>query len=73
MRSVADDLRLEAANAVARLSVSARIALSLRLGDEDVARYRAAHGVSEASARRTLARARGIGRVPSRANDPGVS
>jgi hypothetical protein len=71
MRSVADGLRLDLANAVARLPVSARIALALRLGDQDVALYRAAHGVSEAAGRRTLSRARGVGRLPSRSNDPG--
>jgi hypothetical protein len=35
MRSVADDLRLESLRAMARLKVSERIALALRLGDED--------------------------------------
>jgi hypothetical protein len=42
----------------------------LRLGDEDVALYRAAHHVSEADARRELARARTVGRLQSRSNDP---
>jgi len=69
MRSVADDLRDDSARAVARLSVAERIALALRLGDEDVALYRRAHGVSEADARRALARVRAVGRLPSRAND----
>jgi hypothetical protein len=70
MGSVADSLRLESARAVAGLSAPDRIALALRLGDEDVALYRLAHGVCEADARRVLARARGLGRPPSCANDP---
>jgi hypothetical protein len=70
MRSVADDLRLETLRAGARLKVSERIALALRLGDEDVARYQATHGVTEREARGRLARARQVGRTPSPANDP---
>jgi hypothetical protein len=69
MRSVADDLRLETVRAVAKMPVADRISLALRLGDDDVALYRAAHGVSEANARATLARARAIGRLPSPSND----
>jgi hypothetical protein len=37
MRLVADDLRVETARAVARLTADERIALALRLGDDDVA------------------------------------
>ncbi len=70
MRSIADDLRLESAQRVARLTADERLALALRLGDEDVASYQAANGVSERDARATLARARGVGRLPSRSNDP---
>jgi hypothetical protein len=69
MRSVADDLRAETARAVARLPPLERIALALRLGDEDVALYRAAHRVSEAEARISLARMRSVGRRPSHSHD----
>jgi hypothetical protein len=69
MRSVADDLRLESRRATVHLSAADRIALALRLGDEDVARYRTVHRISEREARVRLARARQIGRVPSRANE----
>ena len=69
MRSVADDLRLDSARIVAALPVAERISLALRLGEEDVARYCAAHGVSDAAARRVFSRARAVGRQPSRSND----
>jgi hypothetical protein len=70
MRSVADALRFDSARAVAKLPAADRVALALRLGDEDVALYGAAHGVSEAAARRELARARTVGRLTSHSNDP---
>ena len=73
MRSVAGDLRLDSTRRVASLLVADRIGLALRLGDEDVALYRAAHAVEDADARRALARARSIGRLPSRSNDPDAS
>ncbi|HEY1305294.1 MAG TPA: hypothetical protein VGF24_17170 [Vicinamibacterales bacterium] len=69
MRSIADDLRRDTMRRVAQLSVTERIALALRLGDEDVAQYRAARGVNDADARRALKRARALGRQPSRSND----
>ena len=69
MRSVADALRQDSALTVAALPVAERISLALRLGEEDVARYRAAHGVSEIDARRVFNRARAVGRLPSRSND----
>jgi hypothetical protein len=69
MRSVADDLRLDLVRALAKLSGKDRISLALQLGDDDVARYRAAHRVTEAEARHALARARAIGRPPSSSND----
>jgi hypothetical protein len=46
-----------------------RVELALRLGEEDVALYVSAHGVSEGEARLAFRRARAIGRVPSRSND----
>jgi hypothetical protein len=68
MRSVADDLRLESARAVARLTAIERIELALTLGDQDVASYLMAHAVSDAEARAALARGRAVGRTPSRSN-----
>lgn len=73
MRSVADDFRSESARQVANLPVSERVALALRLGEQDVALYRAAHGTSDADTRRALALARNVGRLPSRSNHPGES
>jgi hypothetical protein len=70
MRSVADDLRLDSARGVARLTAAERIALALRLGDDDVARYRSARGVTAAEARAALARARAVGRLRSPCNEP---
>lgn len=69
MRSVADELRAETALAVARLSPLERIALALRLGDDDVALYRQAHRVSEIEARVSLARLRSFGRRRSPSNE----
>lgn len=70
MRSLADGLRSELSATVARLSIPERIELALRLGDEDVARYQSAHNVDEATARRALRRARAVGRLASRSNNP---
>lgn len=69
MRSIADDLRAESAQATARLTAAERVALALRLGDDDVALHRSAHGLTEDESRAVLRRARAIGRVPSRSND----
>jgi hypothetical protein len=71
MRSVADDLRAETTRAVARLTPAERIALALRLGDDDVALYRAVHGVGEIEARLTLAGTRSRGRRQSQSNESG--
>jgi hypothetical protein len=70
MHSVADDLRRETMAAAARLTPAQRIALALRLGDDDVALLCAAHGVTGDDARRTFRRARAAGRIPSRSHDP---
>jgi hypothetical protein len=69
MRSVADDLRRESMEAAAKLTALERVALALRLGDEDVERYAAVHGTSDQEARAVFRRARAAGRVPSRSND----
>ncbi len=65
MRSVADDLGDELRRQVAALTPSERMALALRLGDDDVRAYAATHGVGEDEARRVLGRTRRIGRVRS--------
>lgn len=69
MRSIADDLRRESAQAVAHLTAAERIDLALRLGDDDVSLHRSAHRLTEGESRAALRRARAVGRVPSRAND----
>ena len=69
MKSVADDLRLESMRALAEMTPARRIALAHKLGDDDVALYRATHGVSEAEARAAFRRAHAIGRIPSASND----
>jgi hypothetical protein len=69
MRSIADDLRRESMRALAGLTAAERVALALRLGDEDVALHRSAHGITERESRAALKRARAIGRIPSRSND----
>ena len=69
MHSVLDDLRVETTRRRLGSTPLERIALALRLGDDDVALYRAAHGVSDVEARATFARARRIGRIESRVAD----
>ncbi len=63
MRSVADDLRREDARALAALSAAERVALALRLGDDDLETFRAANGLDREGALRALRRARQSGRV----------
>jgi len=70
MRSVADDLRRESAQRVDALTATERIALALQLGDDDVARYQAAHGASAGESRAVFRRARAAGRLASASNDP---
>jgi hypothetical protein len=70
MRSVADDLRGESIREAAKLTPLERIALALRLGERDIALYRAVHGVGDEEARKAFARARAVGRKPSMSNDP---
>jgi hypothetical protein len=69
MPSVADALRRETLQSLARLSPAERIALALWLGDEDVGLYQRAHGVPSSDARAALRRARAAGRTWSPAND----
>ena len=50
MKSVADDLRGQTTSAVLQLSLQARIALALSLGDADVDRYGLTNGLDCATA-----------------------
>jgi hypothetical protein len=65
MSSVADDLRTQRTRELLRLALAERIALSLRLGDEDLAVVCAARGLSEHDARLLIERSRQVGRRPS--------
>ena len=69
MRSVADDLRRLSNLHLLRMPALDRVALALRLGDDDVALYQSIHGASEREARAALRRSCATGRVPSRAKD----
>jgi hypothetical protein len=66
VRSVVDDLRRRDREAVARLSPAERLRLALALGDDDLAIFRRARGLDEATARRELQRRKRHGRAPSR-------
>jgi hypothetical protein len=70
MKSVADDLRRQTLQSASLLTAAQRIALALRLGDDDLALYRRMHGLTEEAARASLRRARVVGRVRSRSHDP---
>lgn len=65
MKSVADDLRREQLARLATLSMTERIALSVRLGEEAAQMYADMHGVSQTEAKRELQRQRQVGRRPS--------
>ncbi len=69
MRSVADDLRRETRLAAAALDARGRIDLAHRLADDDLAALMRTRELSLPEAKRLFARARAIGRVPSRSND----
>jgi hypothetical protein len=63
---LATSLRDDARRDEAAMTPLERLRLAQRLGDEAVARYARAHGVSEAEAAREFARRRQAGRRPSR-------
>jgi hypothetical protein len=63
---VADRLRQEDAEAMARLSPSERLALALALGEADGDAYCRTHGVERHSAIRVFERQRQRGRLASR-------
>jgi hypothetical protein len=67
VRSVADALGQRNREALAAMTPAERVQLALRLGDEDVERFRRAHGLDEASARREIGRRRQTGRSRSAA------
>jgi hypothetical protein len=58
-------LRDRTADEVRRMEPQARIRVALELGDADLARYCAVHGVDAAEGRRRLMRQRQAGRRPS--------
>ena len=67
MRSrVAEELRREQREAVLKLPLEERIALSVRLGTEAAALFAAVQGIDLESAQRQLKRQRRAGRTPSR-------
>jgi hypothetical protein len=66
MSSVADRLRHDDAEAMARLTASERLALALALGEADVDAYCRSHGVERQSAIRVFERQRQRGRIASR-------
>ncbi len=66
MSAVADALRDEVRERVARLSGAERVVLALRLGERDVELYARARCVDRKTAAAVLARARRIGRTLSR-------
>ena len=72
MDSVADRLRHDTTRTVARLSPEQRVALALRLGDDDVSAYAAAHGTTAADARAAFRKSRRVGRTPSPSHDGDV-
>lgn len=63
--SIADELRLEQAERLRRLEVTARIELAFALGRRDISIYAAANAVTAAEARRKLRAQRQTGRMPS--------
>jgi hypothetical protein len=63
MKSVADSLRGERANAEVAMSAAERVALALALGDQDREIFRYARSLSDAEALRELRRRRQVGRV----------
>ncbi len=70
MGSVADGLRKETLKTVGRLSPSARLALAFRLGRADRDLLCAARGCTVEEAEKAIRRSRGLGRLPSVANEP---
>jgi hypothetical protein len=66
MSRVADEMRREQEQRLARMTPGERMAEALRLGQEAITAYAAAHGLDREEARRRLKRAAQVGRRPSR-------
>jgi hypothetical protein len=66
MSRVADEMRREERERLARMTPAERIGEAFRLGREAITTYAAAHGVDRGEARRRLERAAQAGRRPSR-------
>ena len=70
MRSrLAEQLRKEQRERVARMTPAERMALTEKLGEQGLAEYMSANGVDRATAIRALKRSRRAGRRPSRCFD----
>jgi hypothetical protein len=67
VKSVADELRARSRRALAQMSPAERLALALRLGDDDADLFGRARGLSRDEAVRQLRAQRQRGRRPSRA------
>ncbi len=63
LRSVADELRERDRQALLRLAAEERVALSLRLGELDLATYCGSHGVDRATGLERLRQQRQRGRT----------
>lgn len=72
MRSVAEQLREEQREEVRRMTVSERLALALRLGDDDLELFSRARSIDRESGIALLRRGRQNGRRPSRCFDAGL-
>ncbi|HEX4498346.1 MAG TPA: hypothetical protein VIE43_21900 [Thermoanaerobaculia bacterium] len=66
MKSVADELRQRDREAAKSLSPAQRLELALAMGDEDIAAFCAARGISRKEGIRLLQRQRQAGRTPSK-------
>ena len=66
MKSIADHHSREEARALSALSADERVALALRLGDDDLDIFRQAQNLSRGDALRALRQARQAGRVRCR-------
>jgi hypothetical protein len=65
VRSVADDLKQQDRERVAKLSPEERMRLALELGERDLALFCAAQGLDRAEGIREIRRRRQLGRLPS--------
>ncbi len=69
MNSVADELREVERQELSRMTVSERLALALRLGDDDLELFARARNIDRESGNALLRRGRQNGRRPSRCFD----